>query len=376
MTDREAIGDLIAAYALTLDADDIEGCLALFTEDSEYLVFGRTLLGPEKVRKMFTRAPQGMHLTGASLVTVQGDTAMARTQVLFVDSSSHEMRPALYDDDLVKVDGAWRFRRRRCQFLTADGLSDAPQEQAAMTESHRVALVTGAARGQGAAIVARLRADGFKVAACDVAADELHGHRRGPRRPGRRRGTAGRHLRGAVGGAVGRRVGRVRCVEHAGEQRRRAAPCLADRRDRRGFEGSWRVNTLGPFLGMQAVPARLRAAEGAVDREHVQHRGDPAVPEPRGVRLVEVGAARPDPDRRRRTRVVRYPGQRGVPRTRRDADARRQDAGPVGGHGRDAAGIGKPMEIADAVAFLVSEHASFITGSELVVDGGQSLQIG
>ena len=29
------------------------------------------------------------------------------------------------------------------------------------------------------------------------------------------------------------------------------------------------------------------------------------------------------------------------------------------------------MEIADAVAFLVSEHASFITGSELVVDGGQ-----
>ena len=38
--------------------------------------------------------------------------------------------------------------------------------------------------------------------------------------------------------------------------------------------------------------------------------------------------------------------------------------------------IGRPVEIADAVAFLVSEHASFITGSELTVDGGQSLQIG
>jgi NAD(P)-dependent dehydrogenase (short-subunit alcohol dehydrogenase family) len=37
--------------------------------------------------------------------------------------------------------------------------------------------------------------------------------------------------------------------------------------------------------------------------------------------------------------------------------------------------LGRPMEIADAVAFLVSEHASFITGSELVVDGGQCLQI-
>ena len=38
--------------------------------------------------------------------------------------------------------------------------------------------------------------------------------------------------------------------------------------------------------------------------------------------------------------------------------------------------IGKPKEVADAVAFLVSEHASFITGSELVIDGGQILQIG
>ena len=37
----------------------------------------------------------------------------------------------------------------------------------------RVALVTGAARGQGAAIVVRLRTDGFKVAACDIMVDEL-----------------------------------------------------------------------------------------------------------------------------------------------------------------------------------------------------------
>ena len=37
--------------------------------------------------------------------------------------------------------------------------------------------------------------------------------------------------------------------------------------------------------------------------------------------------------------------------------------------------IGQPDEIADAVAFLVSDEASFITGSELVVDGGQCLQI-
>ena len=37
----------------------------------------------------------------------------------------------------------------------------------------RVALITGAARGQGAAIVKRLHKDGFRVAACDLLVDDL-----------------------------------------------------------------------------------------------------------------------------------------------------------------------------------------------------------
>jgi len=34
--------------------------------------------------------------------------------------------------------------------------------------------------------------------------------------------------------------------------------------------------------------------------------------------------------------------------------------------------FGKPEEIADAVVFLASERASFITGARLVVDGGET----
>jgi NAD(P)-dependent dehydrogenase (short-subunit alcohol dehydrogenase family) len=36
--------------------------------------------------------------------------------------------------------------------------------------------------------------------------------------------------------------------------------------------------------------------------------------------------------------------------------------------------MGKPIEIAKAVAFLLSEDASFITGAEIVVDGGRMLE--
>lgn len=128
-TATERIRDVLAQYALMLDADEIDTCLELFTEDAEFLVFGKTLGGHEKIRRMLTKAPRGMHLTGSQLIDVAGDTATVRTQLLFVDSATHELRPALYDDELVQVDGAWRFRRRRCRFLTADGLRDAPQER-------------------------------------------------------------------------------------------------------------------------------------------------------------------------------------------------------------------------------------------------------
>jgi uncharacterized protein (TIGR02246 family) len=129
MTDTERIRDLLAAYALRLDADDIDGCLELFTEDAEFVVFGNVLAGREKLRRMLTAAPRGVHLTGAQLIDVRAGAATARTQLLFVYAATHEMRPALYDDELVAADGAWQFRRRQCRFITSEGLRDTPQER-------------------------------------------------------------------------------------------------------------------------------------------------------------------------------------------------------------------------------------------------------
>jgi NAD(P)-dependent dehydrogenase (short-subunit alcohol dehydrogenase family) len=233
-------------------------------------------------------------------------------------------------------------------------------------------LVTGAARGQGAAIVERLLADGFRVAACDVLVDELT------------RTTAALDNQNAVAipldvtsregwdqavGAAVKQLGALTTlVNNAGVLHRAS---IADETPA-GFEGSWRVNCLGPFLGIQAVLEHLRDADGASI-----------------VNTCSTGALRPFPHHaaygsskwalRGLTQIAAaelassgirvnavLPGPVETPMLDPTTQTR------LAAMGR----LGKPMEIADAVAFLVSDHASFVTGAELVVDGGQSLQIG
>ncbi|HEY0225808.1 MAG TPA: nuclear transport factor 2 family protein [Mycobacterium sp.] len=125
--DHTAIRELIAGYALALDAGEIEVCVQMFTADAEVNVYGRSFARHGGLRKMFTDAPYGLHLTGVSRIDVHGDTATARSQVLFVRAADHQLRPALYDDELIRDGGQWRFRRRRCQFITSNGLSDRPE---------------------------------------------------------------------------------------------------------------------------------------------------------------------------------------------------------------------------------------------------------
>lgn len=127
-TEDDGIRALLTDYALKLDADDIDGCLALFTHDGEFTVYGKTFSGRDSIRRMFESAPRGLHLTGGCAITFAAEqTATARSQVLFVNATTHELRPALYDDKLTRIDGRWRFCSRRCRFLAPDGLSDRPQ---------------------------------------------------------------------------------------------------------------------------------------------------------------------------------------------------------------------------------------------------------
>lgn len=237
-----------------------------------------------------------------------------------------------------------------------------------------VALVTGAARGQGAAIVARLRADGFRVAACDLLLDELHSSTA-------EYGddvialeldvTSEAHWNAAITATVDRFGGLSTLVNNAGVLHRAG---IAEE-TAAGFEGSWRVNCLGPFLGIRAALAQLQTAANASI-----------------VNTCSTSAIRPFPNHaaygsskwalRGLTQAVAvelapagirvnavFPGPIATPMLDDRTQTRLAETSTAGR-------LGTPVEVADAVAFLVSANASFITGSELVIDGGQLLRIG
>ena len=240
-----------------------------------------------------------------------------------------------------------------------------------MTSRARVALVTGAARGQGAAIVKRLHADGFRVAACDLLVDELNASV-----DALGDGvlaveldvTSAQQWDSAVRQTVEEFGSLTTLVNNAGVLHRAS---LAEETPA-GFEGSWRVNCLGPFLGIRAALEHLRQADGAAIVNTCSTGAIRAFPTHaaygsskwalRG--LTQIAAAELAASGIRVNAVL--PGPVETPMLDAATQARLAEKGR----------LGTPMEIADAVAFLVSEHASFITGAELVVDGGQSLQIG
>jgi 3alpha(or 20beta)-hydroxysteroid dehydrogenase len=241
-----------------------------------------------------------------------------------------------------------------------------------MTNSERVALVTGAARGQGAAITKRLRDDGYRVGACDVRMDEL-------RASIADLGddviavaldvTSSDQWDAAVRQIVDRFGSLTTLINNAGVLHQAS---LADETTE-GFEGCWRFNCLGPFLGIRAALDHLRRADGAAIVNTCSTGAVRAFPNHaaygsskwalRG--LTQIAAAELAPAGIRVNAV--FPGPIETPML----DAATQNR-LTAAFGR----LGKPVEVANVVAFLVSDHASFMTGSELLVDGGQCLRLG
>ena len=144
--------------------------------------------------------------------------------------------------------------------------------------------------------------------------------------------------------------------------------------DTEGWHRIMEVNTTGVFLGTKyALPAMQQAGGGAiVNISSIMgfvggESGHPAYPASKGaVRIfTKATAVKYGPDGIRANSV--HPGFMPPMRTARPRDdaslQRLIDWTPL-------RRTGKPIEVANGVLFLASDEASFITGTELVIDGG------
>ncbi len=243
----------------------------------------------------------------------------------------------------------------------------------------KVALITGAARGQGAAEARLFVAEGAKVVLGDVLEDQVM--------------ALAEELRGRGGEALAIRLDVTNeadwtaAVESA-EKHFGALHILVNNAGILRLGGiedtsleDWdkvlSVNLTGTWLGMKiSVPAIRRAGSGSIVNISsiyglIGSGASAAYHATKGaVRLLTKTAAVQYAREEIRVNSV-HPGIIDTPMVEEVfSDEVKAGIGMMTPMGR----VGQPEEIAQGVLFLASDAASFITGTELVIDGGYTAQ--
>jgi NAD(P)-dependent dehydrogenase (short-subunit alcohol dehydrogenase family) len=227
------------------------------------------------------------------------------------------------------------------------------------TDGGKVALVTGGARGIGAAIAARLARDGYRVVVADREAPPAHG--------------AGRYVACDVSDAAA--VAGLLETIRATEGRLDALVCNAGIMIRKPVEeltlAEWSAvigtNLTSTFLLIRAAAGLLRAARGAVvtiasTRAHMSEPDTEAYAASKGglVALTHALAISLGPEVRVNCISPGWIHTKGAaPRPEDHAD-------------HPAGRVGVAEDIAALAAFLLGPDAGFVTGAEFVADGGMT----
>lgn len=113
LADQLAIRSVLDEYCLRLEVNRFEEWLDLFTPDTEYEVFRRTLRGREEVSAMLSEAPHGVHLGGAMRIEIDGDTAETIQNYAFFGDDDTYSNTGWYYRTLVRTATGWKIARTR-----------------------------------------------------------------------------------------------------------------------------------------------------------------------------------------------------------------------------------------------------------------------
>ena len=231
------------------------------------------------------------------------------------------------------------------------------------------ALVTGAARGIGRAIVQRLAADGYRVIAVDRL-EEVHAMAAELVADGAAVEAAVVDVqdRAAIAALVERHAPLDVIVNNAGITSTRRFEDLTEDDFRSNFD----VNTLGTFVVAQEGARRMRNGGRIVNMASRSFAGTPQMAHYVASKTAVVGLTRAmaiDLSPRDIKVNAVAPGVVDTEMLHYMTPERQQVMLSLQLLGR----IGQPEDIARAVVFLASRENRYITGQVLIVDGGRSL---
>lgn len=250
-----------------------------------------------------------------------------------------------------------------------------------MRLENKVALISGGARGMGAVEAHLFAQEGAKVVIGDVLEEEGRQTEAAVNEAGgecvfvRLDVTSEADWTAAVGEAVSRFGKLDVLVNNAGISSTGGIEELTVE----DWDRTLDINTKGVFLGTKAAIPEMRKAGGGSIINISSGAGIAPAPGTSGAYAASKGAVRI----LSKSTAVQYarenircnsvhPGPIETPmlRSARGSDAQLDDTIERVPLGR----IGRPEEIAYGVLYLTSDEASFVTGSELVIDGGRTAQ--
>jgi 3alpha(or 20beta)-hydroxysteroid dehydrogenase len=221
----------------------------------------------------------------------------------------------------------------------------------------KIAIVTGAARGQGAAEVARFASEGAQVIATDVLDGDGVVHHDV---------ASAESWQELITDTV-QRYGRVDVlVNNAGIHARAAVHEM----DESAFRSVLDVNLIGPFLGIKYVVPHMPSGGSIINVASLNglaaQAGTAAYTASKfGLRGLTRAAALDLGPKGIRVNAI-LPGVIRTPMVSYVVETREAELAAGLPLGR----IGEPDDIADAAVFLASDAARWITGTDVTVDGG------